>query len=256
MDDAGGTGDRRASDRRIALAVPLRQAVEQRHLHRVGQSELARGVPGHLTGRHRGDAGVVIGQDCRELIRRRRAHAVELRKGAVAVPEEAQHRHHTVDGVQERRRRRDAARLEGLPQRQEIDEQIDQHARIAADVSAVGQNLAIEFLRELTRARLQEPRLALDAQAGKGERDDDQQEGQQAVAELDDAVDAHLGGVGPGLVGAPGPGRAPQPAAGEADRSPGDDEQRVGHQRGPGQHAHPPGDVRGQEEGDEGGSGG
>ena len=72
---------------------------------------------------------------------KRRAHAVEMREGAVAVAEEAHHRHHAVDGVVELRRRRDVARLEGLPQRQEIEQQLDQRAGIAADVAAVGQDL-------------------------------------------------------------------------------------------------------------------
>ena len=92
-------------------------------------------------------ARVVIGQDGGEQVGRRRAHAVEQRESAVAVPEEAQHRHHAVDGVEQRRRRRDVARGERLPQRQQVDQQLDQRAGIAADVSAVGQDLPLAARR-------------------------------------------------------------------------------------------------------------
>ena len=44
------------------------------------------------------------------------------------------------------RRRRDVARLERLPQRQEIEQQLDQRAGIAADVAAVGQDLPVELV--------------------------------------------------------------------------------------------------------------
>ncbi len=92
-------------------------------------------------------ARVVVGEDGGDQIRRGRAHAVEVREVAVAVPEEAQHRHHAVDGVVERGRRRDVARGERLSQRQEIEQQFDQRAGIAADVAAVGQDLAVELGR-------------------------------------------------------------------------------------------------------------
>ncbi|MBK9081505.1 MAG: hypothetical protein IPL88_05210 [Rhizobiales bacterium] len=58
----------------------------------------------------------------------------------------AQHRQHAVDGVEELRRRLRAARGVGLPQRQQIEQQVDQARRIAADMAAVGQDLSVEFI--------------------------------------------------------------------------------------------------------------
>src|SRR4051794_41909232 len=48
---------------------------------------------------------VVVGQDGGEQIGRRGSHAVEQREIPVAVAEEPQHRHHAVDGVEQRQRR-------------------------------------------------------------------------------------------------------------------------------------------------------
>ena len=83
-----------------------------------------------------------------------------MREGAVAVPEEAHHRHHAVDGVVELRRRRDVARRERLAQRQEIEQQFDQRAGIAADVAAVGQDLALDLGDQLLDRAAHVPRLA------------------------------------------------------------------------------------------------
>ena len=47
-------------------------------------------------------ARVVIGEHGRERIGGRRAAAVELGEGAVAVPEKAQHWHDAIDGVEKR----------------------------------------------------------------------------------------------------------------------------------------------------------
>ena len=71
---------------------------------------------------------------------------LNMREVAVAVPEEAQHRHHAVDRVVERGGGGDVARREGLAQRQQIEQQLDQRAGIAADVAAVGQDLAVELV--------------------------------------------------------------------------------------------------------------
>ena len=120
--------------------------------------------------RYRRAARVVIGEHGGEQIGRRRAHAVELREGAVAVTEEAQHRHHAVDGVLQRRRRRHVARLESLPQRQEIEQDLDQDARVAADMAAIGQDLPVELVGEPLGRRAQKPRLIGKAEAGEGER--------------------------------------------------------------------------------------
>ncbi len=91
-------------------------------------------------------ARVVIGQDGGEEVGLGRAHAVEQREIAVAMPEEAQHRHHAVDGIEQGLRRRHVARGERGAQRQEIHQQFDQRAGIAADMSAVGQDLPRQLI--------------------------------------------------------------------------------------------------------------
>ena len=48
----------------------------------------------------------------------------------------------------------DVARREGLAQRQQIEQQLDQRAGIAADVPAVGQDLALELVGEQARDRV------------------------------------------------------------------------------------------------------
>ena len=71
---------------------------------------------------------------------------LNMREIAVAVAEEAQHRHHAVDGVVERGGGAHVARREGLAQRQQIEQQFDQRAGIAADMAAVGQDLPLELV--------------------------------------------------------------------------------------------------------------
>ena len=68
-----------------------------------------------------GGADVVIGKHGGKLVGGGVADAVEVGEAAVALPEEAQHRHHAVDGRDENARRLVAARGEGLAQRQEVD---------------------------------------------------------------------------------------------------------------------------------------
>ena len=116
-------------------------------------------------------ARVVIGEHGGEQVDRRRPHAVELREIAVAVAEEAQHRHHAVDGVVERLRRLQMAGGEQLPQRQQVDQQFDQRAGIAADMAAVGQDLAAQFLDQPARIDAQTAGLPLHAQRRVIERD-------------------------------------------------------------------------------------
>ena len=70
--------------------------VHQQH----GRRRLDALVAGMRRVRQRRAARVVIGEHGGEQIGRRRAHAVEQREVAVAVAEEAQHRHHAVDGVE------------------------------------------------------------------------------------------------------------------------------------------------------------
>ena len=132
---------------------------ERRRAAGIHQDDGAGGFDALIAGMRRvGDrraAGVVIGEDGGEQVGRRRPHAVEQREIAVAMPEEAQHRHHAVDGVEQRRRRRDVARREHLAQRQEIEQQLDQRARIAADMAAVGQDLPLELVgSRLVAARM------------------------------------------------------------------------------------------------------
>ena len=74
-------------------------------------------------------AHVVVGQQRREMVGGRHAHAVEMRQGAVAMAEQAHHRQHAVDRVQQRLRRVDLAAGEHLAQRQEIEQQFDQQPR-------------------------------------------------------------------------------------------------------------------------------
>ena len=57
---------------------------------------------------------VVISKQRGEQVGAGRAHAVEARQRPVAVPEQAQHRHHAVDAVDEIARRREASRRVGL----------------------------------------------------------------------------------------------------------------------------------------------
>ncbi len=100
-----------------------------------------------------------------------RPHAVEQRKAAVAVAEEAQHRHHAVDGVEQRRRRRNVAGRERGAQRQQVDQDLDQRTGIAADVAAVGQDLALELVAEPLGGAADVTLLARHAERRVGQRD-------------------------------------------------------------------------------------
>ena len=93
-------------------------------------------------------AHVVVGEQRRELVGRGYAHAVEMREGAVAVAEQAQHRQHAVDGVESASGRIDLAAREHLAQGQEIEEELDEQARIAARMAAVREDLAVELAGE------------------------------------------------------------------------------------------------------------
>ena len=98
--------------------------------------------------RDRRAACIIVGQDGGEQIGRRRTHAVEQGKMTVAVAEESQHRHHPIHGIEQRRRGQRVARREDLPQRQQVDQNLDQRTRIAADMAAIGQNLPVELFAE------------------------------------------------------------------------------------------------------------
>ena len=66
------------------------------------------------------------------------------------------------------------------------------------------------------------------------DRHDHEDEGQQAVAELDDAVDPHLRRRDEGLGGAARPRRAPESRSGEPDQPAGADDRHLNRQRRPG----------------------
>ncbi len=68
------------------------------------------------------------------------------------MTEEAQHRHHAVDGIEKRLRRRDVARREGLTQRQEFEQDFDDRAGIAAGMAAIGKNLPLDFAGSAARS--------------------------------------------------------------------------------------------------------
>ena len=96
---------------------------------------------------------VVVRQDGGEQIGPRGPHPVEQREIAIAVAEEAQHRHHAIDRIEQRRRRRNVARGECRAQRQKIDEELDEGAGIAADVPAVREDLPQQFVAESSARR-------------------------------------------------------------------------------------------------------
>ena len=64
-----------------------------------------------------------------------------MREGAVALAEEAQHRHHPVDGRDENARGLAAARGEGLAERQEVNQHVEDGAGVAADMAAIREDL-------------------------------------------------------------------------------------------------------------------
>ena len=86
------------------------------------------------------------------------------------MPEETQHRHHAIDGVEQRRRRRHVAGGERLLERQEIEQELDQSRGIAADVAAVRQDLPLQLLHQPPAHRLEHAGLAGDAQRRIGQR--------------------------------------------------------------------------------------
>ena len=98
-------------------------------------------------------------------------HAVEMRQRAVAVAEQPHHRQHPVDGVQQGLGRVDLAAGEHLAQRQQIEQQVHQHARIAAGMPAIGEDLAIQFAGEKPGRAAQRLLEPLAAKARIAERD-------------------------------------------------------------------------------------
>jgi hypothetical protein len=82
-----------------------------------------------------------MGENISDRVAGRRAHAVEAAEHAVAEAHGAQHRHHAPDRLIDGFRRRSLECHEALPERQQIEQQLHQNARVAADVAAVGEDL-------------------------------------------------------------------------------------------------------------------
>ena len=138
--------------------------------------------------RHWRAAGVVVSEHGGEQIDRRRTHAVELREIAVGMAEKTLHRHHAIDGVVERLRRLQVARGEQLAQRQQVHQQFDERAGIAADVSAVGQDLPPQFLDQAAGMAAQVAGLPLQVFG-----DGDQERDFVYVSDVVDAIILSLG---------------------------------------------------------------
>ena len=93
-------------------------------------------------------ARIIISEHSCNQIRRRCAHAIEQSQRAIGMTKQAQHGHHAINGLNELGRYSNATRHKGLTQRQKIDQQINENLWIAADMTAIGQNLAPQFLSE------------------------------------------------------------------------------------------------------------
>src|SRR5215212_1910110 len=93
------------------------------------------------------------------------------------MPEEAQHRQHTVDGAGESLRRFESAACIHLTKRQEVEQEVDEDAGIAAGVAAVRKNLTSEFASKMARRLAQEPLEAVAAKPRVAER----RRGEQAL---------------------------------------------------------------------------
>ena len=87
----------------------------------------------------------------------------------------AQHRRHPADGREQRRVGRLAARGEALAQRQQVEQQLDEGPRIAADVAAVGEDLALQLRHQQLLRLRQLAIVAGDAQVGVDEADQGEQ---------------------------------------------------------------------------------
>ena len=168
-----GQFEREAAGVGLARERRARRLACIHHQHGLARLDALVAGPGRVLER-RGPR-VVIGERCRHRVRLGRAHAIEQRQRAVAVSEQAQHRHHAIDGIEQHRRRLEAARRIGLSQGQQVVQQVDEHLRVAADVAAIGQDLAAEFVDEPARPALLRLAETFRAQAERGERDDDEQ---------------------------------------------------------------------------------
>lgn len=116
-------------------------------------------------------AHVVIGKHGGKLVGRGVAGAVEAGEAAVALAEITQHRHHPVDRRQEDAGGLLAAGGEGLAERQQVEQHLEDGGRVAAGMAAVGQDLADEFLVEPLGRLLEEAILLRHRERRGGERD-------------------------------------------------------------------------------------
>ena len=145
-----------------------------RRCRHIGDDERAPSLHARIArvrrGAERRAADVVISEHGGERVGRGRAAAVEAHHGAVAEAEEADHRHGAVDGVGELLRRHAVARHEALPERQEIEQEIDERGRVARDMPAVGHDLTVELLAERLQIAVDHRLLLGDAEPGIDER--------------------------------------------------------------------------------------
>src|SRR4029078_6377275 len=94
---------------------------------------------------------IVIGEHGGERVRGRGAATIEARETPAAETEEPQHRHGSVDRVGHLCRRQPVARDEALPERQEIEQEVNQGRWVPRDMPAIGENLPLKLLVERAR---------------------------------------------------------------------------------------------------------
>jgi hypothetical protein len=113
--------------------------------------------------RYRGASRIIVCEHSRKQIDGGRAHAVELCKISIAMPEKTQHGHDAIDRVNEGLGRLQLPRGKQLPQGQQVSQQFYQCTRIAADVYAIGQDLPAQFIDQAAYVRAQVSGLSLHA---------------------------------------------------------------------------------------------
>ena len=91
------------------------------------------------------------------------------------MAKQPQHRHHPVDGVEQLLRRLDAARRVSLPQRQQVEQKVDEHLWVTADVAAVREHLDVDLGGQRVCTSSLQRAGALDAEAEFRERERRQQ---------------------------------------------------------------------------------
>ena len=97
----------------------------------------------------RRSSGLVMPENRDDAFRHGRSNAVEKRKAAILMTEEAQGRQHALDGFDQRLGRGFRAIGIGLAERQKIGQQFQNRNGIARDMSAIGQNLAFQLVLQI-----------------------------------------------------------------------------------------------------------